>query len=386
MYLQILKIGDKCTGCGACISACPKNALSLVANEEGFYYPKLDATACIKCHLCDNSCQVLKPAVESLKPQRRYYMAKAEDQSVVKSSSSGGVFSVLANMILADGGVVYGARYDFNNERLIQDSTENCTLSDLRKSKYIESYTGSVFKDVGNHLKQGQKVLYVGTPCQVEGLAQYLSVKRIDRGNLILVQFVCHGVPANEFFTEYKHYEENKHKSKLISFDFRPKIRGWRYSDWRMEFANGDIEQGPYYYYYYYYYFHASNILRKSCYNCRRVLNETPDITIGDFWGIQKYRPENKDNEVISLVITHNPKAVEILEANEGFKYLEQIPEDAVDYIRQETNTRADKFKTRDVFMAEVKVKGYMKTAVQKAGLTIFKAKLKDKIRKILKR
>ena len=102
MYLQILKIGDKCTGCGACISACPKNALSLVANEEGFYYPKLDATACIKCHLCDNSCQVLKPAVESLKPQRRYYMAKAEDQSVVKSSSSGGVFSVLANMILAD--------------------------------------------------------------------------------------------------------------------------------------------------------------------------------------------------------------------------------------------------------------------------------------------
>lgn len=388
MELQILKIDDRCTGCGACVSICPKNALTLFPDREGFYFPKVDRDLCINCHLCDKSCQVLDPASERIDSRRKYYMAKAAKESIVKSSSSGGAFSILADKVLSSGGVVYGARYDFENERLIQDSTENCSLAELRKSKYIESYTGAIFKDVGDKLSNGINVLYVGTPCQVEGLSQYLHTKRISRDNLILVQFVCHGVPANKFFTEYKHYEEKKHRSKLISFDFRPKIRGWRYSDWKMEFANGDIDKGPYcyYYYYYYYYFRSDNILRKSCYNCKRVLNETPDITIGDFWGIQKFQPENKDNDGISLVIAHNPKAVEILESINGFRYLKEIPEPAVDYIRREISTRQGKTGRRDAFMLEVGIHGYMKTVKRNAAKKIFRARMKDQIRKLFRR
>lgn len=386
MEHQILKIGDKCTGCGACISICPKNALTLVPDEEGFYFPKLDENACVNCHLCDKSCQVLHPATESSEPQRHYYMAKAKDYAVVMASSSGGAFSVLANKILASGGVVYGAHYDFEKEQLIQDSTGNCSLGELRKSKYIESFTGAIFKDVGNNLQMGRKVLYVGSPCQAEGLLQYLRTKRIERDNLLLVQFVCHGVPANKFFTEYIHYEERRHKSKLISFDFRPKIRGWRFSEWRMEFANGDIEQGPYYYYYYYYYFQLSNTLRGSCYNCKRVLNETPDITIGDFWGIRKYQPDNKDNDGISLIIAHNLRAKELIESIVEFEYIKEIPETAAGNIRRETTSRSNKLSARDEFMSEVRKNGYMKTVKKQAGFTIFKARMKGKLRKLLKR
>jgi len=386
--LRILHIDDKCTGCGACISICPKNALTLLGNSEGFYYPKLDENACINCHLCERACQVFEPAPESDRSTRINYMAKAKDPRVVSASSSGGAFSMLASKILSEGGVVYGARYDYTDERLVQDSTDNCTLDALRKSKYIESYTGEVFKEVGEHLRSGRKVLYVGTPCQIEGLAKYLQEKRIDRDNLLLAQFVCHGVPSNNFFTEYKRYEEKKHKSKIVAFDFRPKIRGWRNSDWKMIFENGKVVQGPYYYYYYYYYyyFQSSNILRKSCYSCHRVLTETPDITIGDFWGIHKYQPENKDNEGISLIIAHNAKANDILQSIDGFEYLEEIPQSALEYITREVNERSNKSMIREHFMKEVLKVGYMNAAKKQSGRVIFKMKTKNEIRNFIKK
>ena len=240
MLLKILHIEDTCTGCGACVSTCPKHALTLSYDREGFYYPQIDIDKCVNCHVCENSCHVLNaqvPASPSL--NFKAYMIKAKDKDVVRKSSSGGAFTLLANIILEDGGIVYGARYNYDKERLEHCSSDKCSMDELRKSKYIESFLGETFKDVREQLLTGRKVLFCGTPCQIEGLHYYLETKKTDTSNLLLVRFICHGVPANQFFTEYKHYEEKKHKSKMISFDFRPKTNGWRSSDWKMTFANG---------------------------------------------------------------------------------------------------------------------------------------------------
>lgn len=385
MTLKILHIEDTCTGCGACVSSCPKQALNLSYNKEGFYVPHLKAELCINCKICEKSCHVLNSNIPfELSLNYKSFMVKATDKTIVTKSSSGGVFSLLANQILSEGGIVYGARYSFEKERLEHSSTDKCTIDELRKSKYIESYMGSTFKNVREQLLSGRKVLFCGTPCQVEGLHYFLTTKKTDTTNLLLVRFICHGVPSNKFFTEYKQYEEHKYKSKMISFDFRPKIKGWRSSDWEMIFDNGKEEKGPYYYYYYYSYFQKSNLLRESCYSCRRVFHEIADITIGDFWGINKFRPGNNEQEGVSVFLAHNRKSLEYLEVIKRQSKIEEIPLSAISYIYREVRDRAAKYNEYKDVMKHVVNKGYMTVAKQKLSLEISKRKIKDKIRNLL--
>lgn len=386
MLLKILHIEDTCTGCGACVSSCPKQALCLSYDKEGFYVPRLDAKKCINCKICEKSCHVLNSAVPSI-PSLNYkaYMIKAKDKTIVSKSSSGGAFSLLANHILSEGGIVYGARYNFKEERLEHSSSDKCSMDELRKSKYIESYMGNTFKEVQDQLVSGRKVLFCGTPCQVEGLHYFLTRKKIDITNLLLVRFICHGVPSNQFFTEYKHYEEKKHKSQIIAFDFRPKTNGWRSSDWKMTFANGKTEKGPYYYYYYYYYFQLCNTLRSSCYSCKRIMNENSDITIGDFWGIHKLQPDNNDQEGISVFLAHNEKALQYLDAIKENSSIEEIPLSAIDYIYREANDRAEIYHERNEVMKRVVKNGYMAVVKKRLGLKIRGRKIKDGIHKTLR-
>lgn len=384
MTLKLLHIEDTCTGCGACVSSCPKQALYLSYNKEGFYVPHLKEELCVNCKLCEKSCHVLNSEAPS-KPSLNYkaFMIKAKDNTIVRRSSSGGAFSLLANQILSEGGVVYGARYNFEEERLEHSSSDKCTMDELRKSKYIESYMGDTFKTVREQLLSGKKVLFCGTPCQVEGLNYFLTTKKTDKSNLLLVRFICHGVPSNQFFTEYKHYEELKHKSKMISFDFRPKTNGWHSSDWKMSFANGKEENGPYYYYYYYY-FQLSNILRSSCYSCKRIMTEISDITIGDFWGINKFRPSNHDQEGISVFIAHNEKALRYLNNIKSVSTVEEIPLSAINYIYREANDRTKIYNEQKKIMQRVVNEGYMTMAKHSLNFEIKKRKAKDKVRRII--
>lgn len=249
--LRILDIKDSCTACGACVSSCPKQALQLAYDDEGFYFPQLNVSKCVDCKSCEKVCHVLRaPRLLHVSQKYKAFMVKANDAEIVKSSSSGGVFTILANYVLSKKGVVFGARYNFDKERLEHCSTDNCSLIELRKSKYIESYVGTSFKEVLTNLKNERMVLFCGTPCQIDGLSQFLRTRQVNTKNLLLVRFVCHGVPSNKFFAEYKHFEERKYGSKMNSFDFRPKTRGWRNSDWKMSFENGKTIGGPYYYFY----------------------------------------------------------------------------------------------------------------------------------------
>lgn len=379
MSIKILHIDEKCTGCGSCVSICPKNALQLEYDKEGFYYPLLNAEKCINCKLCEAACHVLcsktnKEIIRDYTP----YMLKSYDKSILKESSSGGFFSLLAAKIIEKGGIVYGARYNYNLERLEHCSTNICRIEELLKSKYIESYMGKIFADVRKQLQTGRYVLFCGTPCQVKGLLQYLKTCKTNTQYLLTVRFVCHGVPSNKFFTDYKHYKEKKVGSKIVHIDFRPKTRGWRTSNIVLEFDNRTMIDELYQENYYYYYFQNNLTLRKSCYNCYLIEESYSDYTIGDFWGIFKFYPYNKDQEGVSLVLAHTEIAKKMLHILDCKK--EILPQDAVEYIYNDASHKNKLYDVRCVEMRDIAKWGYMKNAIKKHRKEILMFKIKNKI------
>lgn len=389
MPLKILHIEDLCTGCGACASACPKEALSMQEDELGFYIPVLDKEKCINCHLCEKSCHAINMTMPTC-PIMNFQpsMVKAKDHDIVMKSSSGGIFSLLANWALNQGGVVYGATYDYNTQRLAHTSTDDCSLDKLRKSKYIESYTGNVFSQVHSKLKDNRIVVFVGTPCQIEGLIRFLEIKRADTTNLLLVRFVCHGVPSNSFFRQYKAYEEKNHHSTMVDFDFRPKFKGWGTPTWYVKFQNGkEIKDLSYYYYYYYRAFYDNISLRKSCYSCKRVFDNRADLTIADFWGLKRLKPESNEKEGISLVLTHSRKGEEALDSIKNDCVIEAIPVTAMEYIFTEAKQH-DKYRAAaDIYQEKVISNNgqYMPATIQLYRNAITKLKVQNYIYKILR-
>lgn len=381
--LKIFDINDSCTGCGACISVCPKSALALEYNQDGYYYPILDESRCIKCGLCEQTCHVCNGSSTNITeyvPPTHAFMIKAHDKNIISQSSSGGVFSLLADKIIKEGGVVFGAVYNFDRERLEHTSSDIVEVDLLRKSKYIESYTGNIYKEVENILcKGGKKVLFVGTPCQISGLNRYLTIKKTDRNQLLLVRFVCHGVPSNQFFTEYKHYEENKYGGKMISFDFRPKDKGWGYSCWKMMFDNNKTVFGPYNFFYYYTYFQKNTLLRRCCYDCDRITdNNIADLTIADFWGLAKFRPEIQENEGMSLVLAHNSKGIAWISKIADTCFIEKVPLSAYSYIFNEAKERKKWLEENTRLMSLIREKGYMNVVKHELRTEILKSKIKS--------
>ena len=386
MPIKILHIDEKCTGCGACVSTCAKGALTLKYDREGFYYPVLDQDKCVDCKLCEKACHALADENKTQEIVRDYtpYMLKAQDKSIVMQSSSGGVFSLLADKVLSEGGVVYGARYNYELERLEHCSTDNCTIEELRKSKYIESYLGNTFSDVRKQLQSGRKVLFCGTPCQVKGLKKFLESRKTATENLQTVRFICHGVPANKFFTEYKHWKEKKVGSKITHIDFRPKTRGWSHSNMLLKFANGKTIDEAFMenYYYYYYYFQINNSLRKSCYHCHLIEESFSDYTIADFWGLFKYAPGTTEEEGISLVLAHTQQAKEQLQQLDCT--IKELPQQAVEYIYKDAKTKSNIYENRKATMAEILQIGYMNHAIKKLRKPILIYKFKTRTVAIL--
>ena len=387
--LRILEINDTCTGCGACVSACAKGALTLEYNKEGFYYPTLNPDTCVDCHLCERTCHIInRPISEEINREFTPYMLKAKDEGLVKKSSSGGIFSLLANEILSEGGIVYGARYNFEKERLEHSSTDECSLDELRKSKYIESYLGNTFTDVRKQLVANRKVLFCGTPCQVKGLLTYLEARKTSTENLFTVRFICHGVPANKFFTDYKHWKEKKVGAQMTALDFRPKTRGWKESNLVMNFANGKTLDEPYRenYYYYYYYFQLNSLLRTCCYDCKQLHETVGDITIADFWGIRMYDASNKDNKGISLVLAQSEKSKEMLQRISEKCTIKELPQSAVDYIYKDAPYKKNLLNRRATMMREAIEIGYMPHAIKTLRTLIIKEKIKNGIKNLLKK
>ena len=312
MKPAILTIEKKCTGCGACVSICPRECLHLAPDDEGFYYPVYDETKCIDCHLCEKTCKAIYP--QDMPIDRNYiYVYHSIDESLREQSTSGGAFTSFANMVLSKGGVVFATRFNAKSYRAEVSDTDCNELDSFRKSKYVESYVGDAFQKIADQLNKGRKVLFCGTPCQVAGLQKYLAVKKIDKKNLITIDFVCHGVPSMKCLSEFLHYEE-RGKKKVVNVDFRykdftKKKTGWHNMVFCAYFEDGGkrvLKPLNLHYYYYYLPFLEDRNLRKSCYTCNQVLYSCADVTVGDFWGISRYKSIIDDNKGLSFLQFNN--------------------------------------------------------------------------------
>ena len=308
---NILKL--ECTACGACVSVCNHKAITFIENDEGFNYPVIYKELCVNCGLCEKVCLELITESSSKSNVKDGYYGWHKDETVRLGSSSGGVFTGIADEVIKRGGVVFGAIYDGCSGNVMHVSTRDVDIGLLRKSKYVQSFCGDIFKKVYNELMSGYEVLFSGTPCQIAGLKSYLGK---DYKNLITCDFLCHGVPAVKLLKDHLKYLRGKNRHQIKEIDFRPKVRGWSKYDLKIIFENGKVcirhsENDAFFVAF------LNNLsLRNCCYKCKYSDNNNQsDITIGDFWGYRKYNPGINDEKGLSLVVVNTEKGKSYLEA-----------------------------------------------------------------------
>lgn len=366
-----------CTGCSACKQICPKDAISFVPDENGFLYPKIDTEKCIQCGLCKNVCPILNK--EEKEFDNLFYMAWNKDNTDRINGSSGGVFASIAKYVYKNEGIVYGAAFD-KNFKLHHVRTENVEeLPPLLGSKYLQSDVGDIFKDVKKDLQDDKLVLFVGTPCQVYGLKLFLKK---EYKNLILCDFVCHGVPSQKIFDKY--IENTK---DLESFSFRDKTHGWITFSIRKKFNNGKIDICKFPEDMYMKGFLNNLYLRESCYNCKFTnLNRHSDITLGDFWGIEKYYPDIDYQNGVSLVIINSTIGEEVF--NEIKKELKTRKVDK--NIAIENNACLEKpvryNNNRNKFLETLDQKSFQKNVKDNLPKESLISKVKKVIKKLIRR
>ncbi len=320
---------EACTGCGACVNICPKKCIKMSFDKTGFEYPKIDLSVCINCNKCSSVCPINKSEEIQSKPIAAYG-GYNKDKGVIEKSASGGFFYTIAKNVLLQGGAVYGAAYsdDFYSVNHIC-VTEVDELYRLQRSKYVQSSTDGTFSDVKNRLDKGQLVLFSGTPCQIGGLKAFLG-KEYD--NLIMIDVICHGVPSPEIWKKYLMSLEKEYDSKAVSVNFRYKRMSTQ------GFAVG-FESGNEYYNelscdnYGKAFFH-NYILRDSCYQCAFKNNQYySDITLGDFWGVEKKLPEIKNQKGTSCCIVRTKKGQELVDGiKDDFIFSETLISDIAEY------------------------------------------------------
>lgn len=296
---------DDCTGCMACMNICPKKAIKIQVEKDGFSYPKIDETMCVECGLCKKVCPVIHSLQEN-ENEIEVYACKNINEDVRMKSSSGGIFTLIAEWILEQKGVVFGVKLNENLEAIHSYTEDKNGLEPFRGSKYVQSQIGNTYYKVKLFLEQNRKVLFTGTPCQVEALLSYLGK---EYTNLYTQDLICHGVPSPKVWK--KHLEEKKtQKGEMpTQVDFRKKDNlGWQ--QYEVYYKYNQIEERIMHKEDSYMKLFLDNvILRKTCYNCQfKKLKRKSDITLADFWGISKVKPEFSDKIGVSVVLVNSEK------------------------------------------------------------------------------
>ena len=305
-------ITDKknCTGCHACFNICPQHCITMESDREGFWYPVVDEKKCIQCGLCEKVCPVLHKELVQNEPKA--YACMNKDEIIRLQSSSGGIFTLIAEHIIDKGGVVFGASFDKNFTVVHHHVDTKEKLSQLRGSKYVQSKIGDTYKQVKDFLIQGRMVLFSGTPCQIEGLKSYL---RKPYQNLFCVDIICHGVPSPKVWQKYISYRENDVGSSIGKIFFRRKNEGWKRFSVSFLFKNNKEYIKTFDKDLYMQAFLKNICLRPSCYDCEfKTLHRKSDITLADFWGIQNVFPKMDDDKGTSLIFVNSNKGQIMLE------------------------------------------------------------------------
>lgn len=325
--MSCIKINNKseCSGCSACSQICPQKCISMEYDSEGFLYPKINEENCTNCRLCKKTCPVKNLNIFNNKFNPPIALGGGYNNIDIKmQSSSGGVFSAVAELVLNDDGVVFGAAFDADihlKHTMIEDILD---LDKLRRSKYIQSEIGYTYIEAKKELDKDREVLYVGTPCQIAGLKAFL-VKDYD--NLISIDIVCHGVPSPKVFKDYIINVEKKYNSKISYLNFRDKRMGWNSGiatnvsffnakEYFVIGAKDSFING----------FLSDIYLRPSCYDCKfSKLPRIADISLADFWGVSNYYPSLDDGKGTSLILINNGKGKLVIEKCKDKMTLKQV-------------------------------------------------------------
>lgn len=305
----MIVLTDKlCTGCGACVSICPNECIKLDENLN--IKVVIDKKKCVECGLCQKVCPIIK------KTYPKAYAAYALDNEIIMQSSSGGMFTILANSILEQNGVVFGAAFDENFEVHHVVIEEKADLDKIRRSKYVKSRIENTFREAEEYLKKGKKVLFTGTGCQIEGLLSYLQQKKTDLSLLYTQDIICHGTVIPMVWRKYLNAKKKEYQSEIKSISFRNKKNGWFIFGLNIEFVNGrtyfcekdeDIYMKT---------FLENFSLNECCYDCRfRRLKRQSDITLSDFWSVYRTEPIAFNADGTSIVIVNSIKGEKLLES-----------------------------------------------------------------------
>lgn len=300
----------ECMGCHACLNICPQNCISMESDTEGFWYPKVDYDKCVKCGLCIIVCPIINKTVIKNKPKA--YACINNNESIRLDSSSGGIFTLVAEQVINNGGIVFGAGF---NENFGVEHSYIETKKDLEKfrgSKYVQSKIGDTYSQVKNFLKQGRKVVFSGTPCQIGGLKSYLGQ---SHDNLFCIDIVCHGVPSPKIWQKYLDFRRKIAGSSPRRIAFRLKYEGWKRFSVSFLFDNDTEYRQTLDKDLYMMAFLKDVCLRPSCYACEfKTLHRESDITLADFWGIQNVLPEMDDDKGTSLIFVNSDNGQSMLE------------------------------------------------------------------------
>lgn len=305
-----------CCGCTACVSICPKQAIEMEADKEGFLYPQINLRLCVECGLCQKTCsfQDTYKTTENFKAPK-VFAVKHRAETVRSNSTSGGMFTAISDKVLSCGGVVYGAGFDESMIVCHQRANDKQSCNKFRGSKYVQSEMRQVFLEIKVDLECGKKVLFTGTPCQVDGLKNFLNKAGIDKTELILCDLICHGTPSPLLFAEYLAFCEAARGKKIVNHIFRSKVEGWHAHTEMNVFSDGEEDCKSILSQVHRNIFVSSIALRPSCHYCKYTnLRRPSDITIADFWDIDKTMPAFDDNRGVSLVLINTEKGLAAFE------------------------------------------------------------------------
>lgn len=309
----MVRIEDKkkCSGCTACYSICPKKCITMVEDFEGFKYPMVDLEKCVNCGLCEKVCPMIEQATGS--EYVEVYACQNKDEDVRRLSTSGGMFSALAMEILNQGGTVWAVGYDDDMCVIHKEVQKSDALVEMYGSKYVQSDLKDTFLEIRTELKEQRKVLFVGTPCQVEGLINVVSDN--ERKNLYAVDLLCYGVPSPKLYAEWKVKIENKYHQKIKQIYFRDKKYGYAGVNTKIVLENGKVLEDRLEVKTFLKTMFSHIGLRPSCYECTfRGRVKKCDFTLGDMWEIGQINKKMDDDKGTTGLQIHTEQGRELFE------------------------------------------------------------------------
>lgn len=376
---------NKCTGCCTCLNVCPSKAIEMKEDQFGYIRPYIDQAKCIKCNLCSKKCPANNTS--NIKRAEKAFAVWNADDEDRENSASGGVATVLARTIIEKGGVAFGSIVDSNLNIIHSSAKNNSDLEKFKGSKYVQSFIGDSYKKVKNVLDERKSVIFIGTPCQIDGLNFYLGK---DYDNLITVDLICHGVPSRKLLIQHIEKVAPISIDNINGISFRGK------NDYYLTLYknNSEVYKKEREYDLYVKGFSQSLFLRENCYSCKYARPErVSDITIGDFWGLGKEKYfDRRGVKKISVVLPNTQKGLDFFcSCKEKVVCEERDVEEAVngnDNLRKPSlkHKNYDKFRELyDKYGFEKAAKKCLNREIQKYKISILKGRIKNKIKKIIR-